>query len=149
MVTNTEHLREFEKELRKGMVTDWSKYNRRITLNEMKCKHTGLCYIQKEFVDNLYDLRMTYNKPMTFTSGYRWVTHPNEIVKSSMGDHPKGLAVDIKCWSDQAFVITELAMKTGYFNVIGISQSPSRSARFIHLAHRPELKKGQGILYSY
>jgi zinc D-Ala-D-Ala carboxypeptidase len=123
-------------DLKKGTVKDWSVYAPYFKESEFVCSHTGLCYMQESFMRKLLIARLIYNAPMTISSGYRHPTHPIEARKKQAGYHSHGIAADIACWSDQAYDITKIAYQLE-FRGIGTSQSPSRSARFIHLDDRP------------
>lgn len=121
---------------------DWSKYPN-FTEDEFRCKHTGRIDMTPEFMDALQALRTEYGKPIPVNSGYRDPTHPEEAKKSTPGQHSHGLAVDISCWSDEAYEIVGLAYKHG-FTGIGVSQKQGKG-RFVHLDRR----EGTPVLYSY
>jgi zinc D-Ala-D-Ala carboxypeptidase len=125
---------------------DWAKYAPYFSPQEFTCSKTGKVFMAAKFMDALLALRKAYGKPMVITSGFRDVTHPSEIKKEIKGDHTRGLAADVACWSDEAFLIVELAYKLDLgFNRFGISQA-SGKPRFIHLAISESPGKA---LYSY
>lgn len=115
-----------------AIVTDWSKYAPYFTEAEFRCKHTGLCYMEEDFLDRLLQLRIAYGRPMKVTSGYRHPTHPEEAKKGhSNGEHTKGCSADIGLSNPEVYIVASLAMQRG-FTRIGVSQK-SGSARFLHL----------------
>ena len=124
------------------MIQDWSKFSN-FRKEEFDCKATGKNDMQPAFMAALQSLRTEYGKPMTVTSGYRDVTHPQEAKKPAPGQHTKGLAVVIACGADEAHAIATLALKHG-FRGIGVSQK-NGIPRFIHL----DLREGPCVLYSY
>jgi len=123
-------------------MTNWTQYAN-FEKHEFDCKHTGNNRMQPEFLKKLQALRTEYGRPMRVTSGYRDPEHPIESRKSEPGQHSKGVACDIACWSDEAFKIVDLAFKHG-FTGIGISQN-SRGARFVHL----DIRDSVPVIYSY
>ena len=106
------------------------------SFDEMKCKHTGECDMNPDFMDILQNIRDDYGRPLKITSGYRATTHPEELKKGSPGAHSHGRAVDI-AMPVYAFELVAIALKLGIIG-IGISKG------FIHLdvathATRPKL----------
>jgi zinc D-Ala-D-Ala carboxypeptidase len=99
---------------------------------EMACRHSGLCYLDEEMMDNLQDMRMEYNKPMKIISGYRHRTHPVEEAKEKPGAHYTGKAVDIRCYGAGALLLIELAVDFS-FDGIGVKQHGPHAERFIHI----------------
>ena len=124
------------------MSLNWDKYPN-FTEQEFDCKHTGLNFMQPDFMQKLQSLRTEYGKPMKITSGYRDATHPQEIKKAAPGQHSQGLAADIACTATEAHQIVKLAMKHG-FTGVGVSQR-NGIPRFIHL----DLRAGTPVLYGY
>ncbi len=106
---------------------DWTLYPD-FKESEFRCKHTGQCHMNPEFMEVLQAIRTDYGKPMTPTSGYRHWTHPVEAKKGhTTGEHTKGTCADIACTSSAArFELVRLALKHG-INRIGIAKT------FIHL----------------
>lgn len=125
------------------MIDDWSKYSPQFRPREFLCRHTGRIDMQPEFMDRLHAARMAAGIPFVVTSGYRDKSHPEEIDKTSTGDHPKGMAADIACNFFTAWKIAYAAMQQGL--TVGVSQKAGRP-RFLHLAYRPDQEPG---LYSY
>lgn len=116
---------------------NWSRYAPYFTEAEFKCKHTGLCEMNEQFMDKLLELRKEFDKPMRISSGYRDKRHPIEAVKSTSGAHSTGNACDIAVSGEDALQILRLALSLG-FTGIGIQQKGS--ARFIHLDDLPNSK---------
>lgn len=108
---------------------DWSKYPN-FNRDEFDCKHTGKNEMKPEFMQKLQELRDLYGQPMTITSGYRDATHPVEAKKAQAGVHSLGIACDVACNGNEAFLLMKYAVIVG-FTGIGVSQKGSR--RFIHL----------------
>ena len=108
---------------------DWSKYPN-FNRDEFDCKHTGKNEMKPEFMQKLQELRDLYGEPMTITSGYRDATHPVEAKKAQAGVHSLGIACDVACNGNEAFLLMKYAVIVG-FTGIGVSQKGSR--RFIHL----------------
>lgn len=125
-------------------VQDWSKYPN-FTKEEFDCKETGENEMQEEFMYLIQQLRSNLNIPIIISSGFRSINHSIEKKKLKVGYHTKGIACDIKCWSDVAYDIVKEAYKLG-FTGIGISQNNKYSSRFIHLDLREDVKP---IIYSY
>lgn len=95
---------------------DWGDYSPYFTEDELKCKYTGRCEMDKEFMDKLLDLRVAYNKPMVITSGYRHWTHPVERVKGHKnGEHTKGRCVDVSVTDSRSrYELLRLCFKMGF-----------------------------------
>jgi zinc D-Ala-D-Ala carboxypeptidase len=108
---------------------NWSDYPN-FTEAEFRCKHTGKCEMEPEFMARLQRLRDAYGKPMTITSGYRDRTHPVEAKKSGSGAHTTGRACDVAVRGADALRLIGLALELG-FTGIGVQQKGG--SRFIHL----------------
>ena len=65
------------------------------SFNEAKCSHTGLCFLEPEFMDVLQRIRTEVDKPLTISSLFRGRTHPVESKKNTTGTHVLGVACDI------------------------------------------------------
>jgi zinc D-Ala-D-Ala carboxypeptidase len=129
-----------------SLVMNWSKYSPYFKKEEFDCqcgKCGGKNLMQLEFMDDLYQLRLTVNSPFGITSGYRCEKHPMEAVKLEPGQHQDGVASDIKCNANLAHRIVKAALAAG-FTGIGVSQN-KRGPRFVHLDKRP----GTPVIYSY
>lgn len=113
---------------------DWSKYPN-FEEREFKCKYSGACNMNEEFMDRLQALRTAYGKPMTITSGYRHPTiHPIERKKGRKGAHSMGRAADIAVQGHDAHQLLKLAMELG-FTGIGVAQKGE--GRYLHLDDVP------------
>lgn len=120
---------------------DWSKYEPYFFKHEFRCSHTGKCDMRPEFMDKLLAMRIERDKPMVITSGYRHVTHPEEVGKSTTGAHPKGWAADIRVYSGtDRMELIQLALKHGCRR-IGVANT------FIHLDFDPDLP--QDVVWTY
>ena len=104
------------------------------SLSEMRCKETGICFLDESFMDKLQLLRSKLESPLTITSGYRDVTHPIEAAKIKGGKpggaHTTGKAVDIACDRELAYDVLSLALSLN-FTGVGIKQKGD--GRFLHL----------------
>ena len=124
------------------MISDWSKYPN-FTKSEFDCKYTKENDMQPYFMEALQALRTDYGRPIFPSSGFRSIHHPEEARKQNPGYHTKGIAVDIPCHSDTAYILISLAFKHG-FTGIGVSQR-NGVPRFIHLDMRADVPR----VYSY
>jgi len=97
------------------------------TIDEFKCSHTGLVFMDDFFLLLLDELRAACGFPFVITSGYRSPTHPVEARKSTPGTHAKGIAADIATASSEArYAIISNAMRLGCTGV-GVANT------FVHL----------------
>jgi zinc D-Ala-D-Ala carboxypeptidase len=126
-----------------GFAERWPNFS----LDEMRCKHTGMVMIVPEFMDRLQALRRALDFPLPITSGYRSQSHPVERAKPKPGAHTTGRAVDIAVTGERAFRLVEAAPRFG-FTGIGISQR-SGHARFIHLDDVLEFHAPRPAIWSY
>ena len=108
---------------------DWNDYPN-FTEDELRCQHTGLSGMTKEFMDKLQEIRTKYGKSMIVSSGYRHITHPIEARKSSRGEHTYGMCVDIAIRGKEAVELLGVAQSCGITR-LGIQQKGS--GRFLHL----------------
>jgi uncharacterized protein YcbK (DUF882 family) len=111
------------------------------TLEEMRCKHTGIDGMQPEFMSMLQKCRDLYGRPMPVTSGYRHPTHPVEARKTAPGEHSMGLAAYIHVMGVDALDLIDAALSVG-FRRIGVNQNGDMRRRFIHLGARKDLPTG-------
>lgn len=125
-----------------GWGVNWADYPN-FTEAEFRCKHTGACAMQPEFMRKLQHLRGVYGKPMTISSGYRSPSHPIEAAKDSPGEHSTGRAADIAVQGADALRVVQLALGLG-FTRVGVQQKGS--GRFIHLGDSPAFPAG---IWSY
>lgn len=118
---------------RTNLVTDWSEFPN-FGESEFRCRHTGRCEMDREFMRRLQALRTEYGKPLFITSGYRHTSHPVESRKGRPGAHTFGRAADIQASHEDALTILEMGFHYG-FTGFGIQQKGS--GRFIHLDDMP------------
>ena len=102
------------------------------TEDELKCRHTGECKMDEDFMKVLDEIREECGFAFVITSGYRSPKHPIEAKKSRPGAHASGKAVDILVHMEQAYKVVEVALRFG-IKRIGVSQKGDVGARFIHL----------------
>jgi len=100
------------------------------TEDEVKCKHTGLCAMDDDFMHKLDIIREEVGFPLVINSGYRHETHPIEAAKSKPGAHSSGKAVDIRVRGQDALKLIEVALKNG---ITGLGVKQHGESRFIHL----------------
>jgi len=100
------------------------------TEDEVKCKHTGLCSMDDDFMHKLDIIREEVGVPFIITSGYRDKTHPIEAKKKTPGAHASGKAVDILIRGKDALKLIEVALKHG---ITGLGVKQHGESRFIHL----------------
>jgi len=100
---------------------------------ELACKCCGKQQMRVGFMSQLEALRMTYDKPMIVTSGYRCPDHNSKVSSTGkFGPHTTGCAVDIAVHGRRAYELLGLAIRFG-FTGIGLKQSGDNFGRFIHL----------------
>ena len=102
------------------------------TEDELKCRHTGECKMDKDFMKVLDEIREECGFAFVITSGYRSPKHPIEAKEARPGAHASGKAVDILVHMEQAYKVVEVALRFG-IKRIGVSQKGDVGARFIHL----------------
>lgn len=113
------------------MSVDWDN-SRYFKANEFYCSHTITENMDQDFIDKLNNLRETYGKSISISSGYRDETHPVEAMKKDPkgGAHVSGKACDILVDRKDAFELLSLAFLVG-FTGIGVNQKGG--SRFLHL----------------
>ena len=121
---------------------DWTKYPN-FTEDEFRCKQTGRCEMNPDFMERLQQLRTLYGKPMRITSGFRDPSHSAERGKASPGEHTYGRAADIAVQGVDALRVIRLALELG-FTRIGVQQKGD--GRFIHVGDHPGFPAG---IWSY
>lgn len=109
---------------------DWNFEN--FSEKEFACKCCGEAPMDEAFVSALQDLRTSYNRPLTISSGYRCPAH-NQAVSSTgaAGPHTTGKAADVVIAGADAIELLKLALDR--FNGIGVNQRGAWEKRFIHL----------------
>ena len=65
-------------------------------IEDFDCTETGENAMDEEFIKGLDNLRQICNFPFIVTSGFRSVTHSEEVKKSKGGTHTMGIAADIR-----------------------------------------------------
>ena len=114
-----------------------SKLTKNFHSDELKCSCCGECHMDEEFMNKLQFVREQCNFGFKVNSGYRCKTHNEKVSKRSMGDHARGLAVDIACTDRyKRALMLKYALATEYFKDIAIDK------KFIHLGKG---KNTQGI----
>lgn len=109
---------------------DWNKYPN-FSENEFRCKHTGKCEMDPEFMDKLQALRTAYGKPIIISSGYRHWSHPVEMQKGhKYGEHTQGRCCDIAVSGSAALELLGLVIAHG-FTRVGVQQKGA--GRFLHV----------------
>ena len=99
------------------------------TEDELKCRHTGECKMDRDFMKVLDEIREECGFAFVITSAYRSPEHPIEAAKEQPGEHAYGAAVDIESvGGGKTFRLVKAAIEAG-FTRIGIS----RKKGFIHL----------------
>jgi zinc D-Ala-D-Ala carboxypeptidase len=129
------------------MVVDmnWDLY-KNFGKSEFDCKHTGKNEMRPEFMQVLQEIRITYNKPMVISSGYRDKSHPIEAKKSTTGSHALGCAADISIEGVNAMQLINIAYNMG-IRRIGVNQKGG--GRFIHLDIADKLHGFPQSIWSY
>lgn len=102
------------------------------SLDELKCKATGECSMDKAFMEKLVQLRKQYGKPISLSSAYRSKEHNAAIGGAPQSPHIYGKAVDIRVYGTDAYKIVQIALQLG-FTGIGVSQKGDPAKRFIHI----------------
>ena len=109
---------------------------------EFACRETGECEMQEEALVCFQDLRTSYNRPLTVSSGFRSVSHPIEAAKIDRGGRPgahnSGFAADFAVAGQDAIELLRLAINDPRVMGIGIQQRGPWNSRFIHLDVLPE-----------
>ena len=107
------------------------------TTEELKCKGTGDCAMNIEFMDKLVALRQKYNRPMVISSGYRSIAHNSSINGARHSPHLYGRAVDVLCYGKAAYDLIKMAMSMEMTG-IGLQQRGEYESRFVHLDDMPK-----------
>jgi len=107
---------------------DWKYF----TEDEMRCKGTGECHMDEEFMERLIRLREDFGRPMIITSGYRDIAHNIAIGGSRNSAHIHGKAVDVAVGGELAYDLIRMAIMHE-FRGIGVAQRGPYEKRFIHI----------------
>ncbi len=124
------------------MIDNWDRYPN-FGRDEFACSHCGDEEMDSAFMDALQELRTSFGKPMTITSGYRCPSHPIEARKAKPGSHASGCAADIAVSRGDAVQLLRLALD-GRFTGFGVQQKSG--GRFIHLDN---LTTNRPMIWSY
>lgn len=98
-----------------------------------QCASTGR-EMNPDFMGLVQQLRELFGQSMPLSSAYRCAHHPDEVHKTTPGEHCDGMAVDVSCRGPEALRLLNLALSLG-FTRIGVSQKGSK--RFLHLGLAP------------
>ena len=103
------------------------------TVDELKCRGTGVCDMSPSFLERLQLIRDDFGRPLNPTSGFRAPEY-NEKVSSTgrSGPHTTGHAVDIQIFGAEALELIKIAQAHGITG-IGFKLHGPREKRFIHL----------------
>lgn len=97
--------------------------------------------VDQETLDMVQVVRDDLDRPMQVNSGGRCGYHPNEIRKTTVGDHGKGKGIDIACANGvERMELVQAALRAG-FNAIGVAKT------FVHFGHRPNAKVA--VMWTY
>lgn len=124
-----------EAQVNGGNLTDFATCSEHFSEDELKCSHTGIVKMNPQFLDVLEKVRISFGKPMKISSAYRDPSHPTEARKGDrgvLGDHCRGVAVDVLVAGNEAIELMRIAIDCG-IDRIGVSQKGSWGSRFIHL----------------
>lgn len=116
------------------------------TTDELKCKHTGECDMDNDFMKSIETIREECGFLFHVSSAFRSVQHPVEAAKNTSGAHTTGKAMDILVYGDKAYWLIKFALLEGIPR-IGISQTGKIKKRFIHLD--TDTTKPSPIIWSY
>ena len=118
------------------------------SFDEMRCSHTGDCWLSTSFMDRLQGLRSVLQTPLQISSGFRSPDHPAEVGKPrGPGTHTQGHACDIVCAGGVAWRVVVTAGGLG-FRGIGVAQSGD-SSRFVHLDDIDEPRWTRPAMWTY
>ena len=99
-----------------------------------RCKREAPNRMVKHFALRVQDLRERYGKPLTLTSAWRCKYHNSEKHKTTVGQHGRGLAVDIRVTDGaMAYQIQKLAFEMGF---TGIAYGEVNGVKFVHIDDR-------------
>ena len=101
------------------------------TRDDLKCKGSGECRMDPEFLDVLEAIREEYGSPMVITSGYRSPTYNAKVsYTGTAGPHTTGRAVDVSIRGKNALRLLKIALAHG---VTGVGVAQKGNSRFLHL----------------
>ena len=104
---------------------------------EFACRETGECEMKEEALVVFQDLRTSYNRPLTVSSGFRSISHPIEAAKIDRGGRPgthnSGLAADFQVAGEDASELVRLAPNDPRVTGNAILQQGHGDKRVLHL----------------
>ena len=90
-----------------------------------------------KFIKTLQEIRTSYGRSMTISSGYRCAAHPVEARKikngGKPGSHYSRKAADIRCSGTEALTLLKYIMQNPKITGVGINQTGPHHLRFIHV----------------
>ncbi len=96
----------------------------------------ALADMQEPALQTFQNLRTSYNRPLTVSSGYRCAGHPVEARKIDRGGRPgahnSGFAADFAVAGEDAIELLRLALNDPRVTGIGIQQRGPWNSRFLH-----------------
>ena len=99
-------------------------------LSEFDCKETGENEMDHGFITTLDLVRDRCGFRFVITSGYRSIKHSKEIIKSTPGQHTKGIAADIRVNNAcERYLLVDAAIAYG-LNGVGVAKT------FVHVDQR-------------
>ena len=102
------------------------------SVDEFKCRGTGICEMDPAFMEKLQLIREDYGKPLYPSSGFRAPEYNNTVSKTGFhGPHTTGHAADLLISGSEAIRLMEIALKHG-ISGIGVSQKGDHASRFLH-----------------
>ncbi len=124
------------------MIEDWDRFPN-FGKHEFECSHCGKEDMDADFVEALQDLRTSYGRTLTVSSGFRCPEHPVEARKTGgAGSHASGRAADLAVSRADALEVLRIALSDERFRGFGIQQKGA--GRFIHLD-----SKNRNAIWSY
>ena len=106
---------------------------------EFVCSYSGRCEMDKNFLDELDQLRWLCGFPFKINSGFRDARHPQEAIKAQPGTHAQGIAADIAVANGiERRAIVSNAIEMG-FGGIGVAQT------FVHV----DIRDGKPVIWCY
>ncbi len=126
------------------MIDDWDRFPN-FAKEEFQCSHCGREDMDADFVEALQNLRTSYGRTLTVSSGFRCPDHPVEARKTNgPGSHASGCAADLAVSRADAIEVLRIALSDERFRGFGIQQKGA--GRFIHL---DSLEKNRPAIWSY
>lgn len=83
--------------------------SRHFSVDELKCKHCGACFVVDELLALLERIRLAIGKPLPLRSAYRCPQHNHDVGGAANSQHVYGTAADLPT----GLVPVEVAAKAG------------------------------------